>query len=173
MDIVRYRRLRGTYMFFINHLRPNEWWQWDRENMKAYNYMRGWHNVNENRLDGVECYEYDSWHELYLAKHYCPLESDKWERDAWISPEGKYYYGEAHAVEAEYICDIIYGLELDMDDAEDYLEKIGWVRVTTSLMWDIRFDKLKEKRLTQRQYDALWDWCECHKKEFPNGIEVI
>lgn len=159
-------------MFFINHLRPNEWWQWDRENMTAYNYMGGWHNVNENRLGGIECYEYDSWHKLYLAKHYCPLESDKRERDAWISPEGKYYYGEAHAVEAEHICDIIYGLELDMDDAEDYLEKLGWIRVTTSLMWEIRFDKLKEKRLTQRQYDALWDWCECHNKEFPNGIET-
>lgn len=159
-------------MFFINHLRPNEWWQWNRENMKAYNYMGGWHNVNENSLGNAECYEYDSWHELYLAKHYCPLETDKYEKDAWISPEGRYYYGEAHAVKAEYICDIIYGLDLDMDDAEDYLEKLGWIRVTTSLMWEIRFDKLKEKRLTQRQCDALWDWCEYHKKEFPNGLEV-
>lgn len=160
-------------MFFINHLRPDEWWEWDRENVVAYNYMGGWHNVNENSLGGVECYEYDSWHELYLAKHFCPLETDIWERDVWISPEGKYYYGEAHAVEAEHICDIIYGLDLDMDDAEDYLENLGWVRATTSLMWEVRFDTWEDKRLTQRQYDALWDWCECHKKRFPKGIEVV
>ena len=160
-------------MFFINHLRPDEWWEWDRENMKAYNYMGGWHNINENSLGNAQYYECDSWHELYLAKHFCPLETDKREREAWISPEGRYYYGEAHAVEAEYICDIIYGNGLDFDYAEDFLEEQGWVRVSSGAMWKVRFDNWRGKRISQRQYDALWDWCEYHKKEFPKGIEVI
>lgn len=160
-------------MFFINHLRPDEWWEWDRENMVAYNYHGGHHDVNENYLGGVECYEYDSWHELYLAKGFCPIEVDKWEREVWISPEGKYYEGEAHAVMAEYICDIIYGDDLDFDFAEDFLEEHGWVRAASNFMWEVRFDTWKGKRLAQRQYDALWDWCECHKRKFPKGIEVI
>ena len=160
-------------MFFINHLRPDEWWEWDRENMKAYNYMGGWHNINENSLGNAQYYECDSWHELYLAKHYCPFESSKREREAWISPDGRYYYGEAHAVQAEYLCDIIYGNDLDFDYAEDFLEEQGWVRVSSGVMWKVRFDNWKGKRISQRQYDALWDWCEYHKKEFPKDIEVV
>ena len=57
--------------------------------------------------------------------------------------------------------------------AEDFLEERGWVRAASSFMWEVRFDDWKDKRLTQKQYDALWDWCECHKKQFPKGIEVI
>ena len=158
-------------MFFINHLRPDEWWEWDTETMTAYNYRGGWHNVNENKLGNVECIECESWHELYLKKGFCPLEVEKWEREVWISPQGKYYEGEAHAVMAEYICDIIYGEEIEF--AEDFLEERGWVRAASSFMWEVRLDTWKGKRLTQRQYDALWDWCECHKKKFPKGVEVI
>lgn len=158
-------------MKFINHLRPDEWWEWCPESMTAYNYRGGCHNVNENALGNVECIECESWHELYLKTRFCPLEVDKWEREVWISPQGKYYEGEAHAVMAEYICDIIYGEELDF--AEDFLEERGWIRAASSFMWEVRFDDWKDKRLTQKQYDALWDWCECHKKKFPTGIEVI
>jgi hypothetical protein len=159
-------------MFFINHLRPDEWWEWNKEKMMAYNYRGGHHNINENDLGGVEYCEYESWHELYLAKGFCPFEVDKWECEVWISPEGKYYEGRAHAVMAEYICDIIYGEDIDFDFAEDYLEEHGWVRATTSLMWEVRFDSWENKRVSQKQYDALFDWCECHKKDFPKKLEV-
>ena len=159
-------------MFFINHLRPDEWWRWDRENMIAYNYMGGWNNIDENRLGGVEYYECDGWHELYLAKHFCPLETDKSERNVWISPEGKYYCGDAHEVTAQYILDIIYGEEADFWDG-DKLEARGWVRATTSMMWDVRFDEWSGKQLTQKQYDALWDWCQFHKMKLPNDVEVL
>lgn len=159
-------------MFFINHLRPDEWWKWDRENMIAYNYMGGWHNIDENRLGGVEYYECDGWHELYLVKHFCPLETDKFERDVWISPEGKYYCGDAHEVTAQYILDIIYGEEADFWEG-DKLEARGWVRATTSMMWDVRFDEWNGRRLTQKQYDALWDWCKFHNMKFPNDVEVL
>lgn len=159
-------------MYFINHLNPDEWWEWDKEQMTAYNYHGGHHSVDTNDISNAECCEYNSWHELYLAKHFCPLEVDKWEREVWISPEGKYYEGEAHAVMAEGICEIIYGNGLDFDFAEDFLEEQGWIRAASSFMWEVRFDNWKGKRLTQRQYDALWDWCECHKKKFPKDIEI-
>ena len=97
-------------MFFINHLRPNEWWEWNQEKMIAINYNGGSHNIDENSLGSVEYYECDSWHELYLAKHFCPLEAEIYNRDVWISPDGKYYDGDAHEVTAKDILEIIYGI---------------------------------------------------------------
>jgi hypothetical protein len=155
-------------MFFINHLQPNEWWEWDKEKMIAYNYYGDWHNINENSLGNAEYYECNNWHELCLAKHFCPIEVTLEKRDVWISPEGGFYDGEAHMVTAEYICDIIYGKDLGLDYAEDYLEEFGWIKATTSLMWQIRFEDWHWKKLPQPQYDALWDWCEYHNMPFPD-----
>ena len=161
-------------MFFINHLNPNEWWEWDKDNMIAYNYMGGHHSIDEDDINNADCVECKNWHELYLKKHFCPIETDKWEREAWLSPEGKFYQGEAHMVMAEYICDIIYGKESDIDSyyGEDFLIEHGWVKVASSFMWQVRLNEWNGKRLTQKQFDALYDWCECHNKVFPKGIEI-
>lgn len=159
-------------MYFINHMKPNEWWQFDTEKMRAYNFLGGFHYVTEEDIKRSEIIEFSSWHELYLAKNYCPFEVDVWNYDIWISPEGKYYEGKAHALQAEYICEIIYGVVDEILFYEDYIEKLGWIRATTSLMWDVRFDNWNGKRITQKQYDALWDWCECHQMKFPKGIET-
>ena len=153
-------------MLFINHLKENEWWRWDVEKMCAYNYNGGFHDVHDDMLLNAECFECNSWHELYLTKHFCPLEVGIWENDIWISPEGKYYGGKAHEVAAERLLELIYGEDVDYC-AGDKLESYGWVRATTSLMWSIRFDEWKDKCLTQKQYDALYDWCKYHKMNFP------
>lgn len=58
---------------------------------------------------------------------------------------------------AEYLCDIIFGNDLDIDYAEGFLEEHGWIRATTSIMWDVRFDSWQNRYITQKQYDALWD----------------
>lgn len=159
-------------MLFINHRDPNEWWEWNQETMRAISYRGGFHEVDENSLGGVECYECNNWHELYLAKHFCPLEVEIWERNVWISPDGKYYDGDAHEVAAKDILEIVYGEDSDFWEG-DKLEARGWIRATTSMMWDVRFDEWSEKRLTQKQYDALWDWCQFHKMKFPNDVEVL
>lgn len=56
---------------------------------------------------------------------------------------------------------------MDMWEAEDFLEEHGWVRVTTSMMWEVRESYWFDKDLTQTQLDALWDWCELHNKHYP------
>lgn len=158
-------------MLFINHLNKNEWWEFNKEKMIAYNYMGGHNSVDKEILKQVEICEYENWHKLYIAKNYCPLEEDKWENNVWISPDGKYYNGDAHEVKAAYLCDIIYGLE-DLEYGGDELESRGWIRATTSLMWEIRFDEWIGKSITQKQFDSLWDWCECHMRKFPKGIII-
>lgn len=158
-------------MLFINHLNKEEWWEFDKNKMMVYNYMGGHNSVDEESIAKAEIYDCNNWHELYLKKHFCPLEVDKWGRDVWISPDGRFYNGNAHEVTAGYLCEIIYGLE-DIDYGGDELESRGWIRATTSLMWDVRIDEWKEKIITQKQYNALWDWCECHKKTFPNDVNT-
>lgn len=159
-------------MLFINHLDKNQWWEFDKEKMVAFNYDGGYNYVKEESLEQSEICEYQDWHELYLAKHFCPLEVNiKW-KDVWISPEGKFYNGEAHENKAEEILEIIYG-EIDVPWTGDRLEELGWVRATRTLMWDVRFDEWTDKYITQKQYDALWDWCKCHNKKFPQDVKTI
>ena len=158
-------------MLFINHLDKNKWWIFDRMNMKAFNYLGGYNFVRPEQLEGAVIFECENWRELYLAKHYCPLEEDKWEHDVWISPDGRFYKGDAHEVMAGYLCEIIYGMD-DVIYGGDELESRGWIRATTSLMWEIRFDEWKKKRITQKQYDALYDWCTCHNMEFPSDVNI-
>jgi hypothetical protein len=160
-------------MKFINY--PNgQWSEWDMKRMLAFNYRHGWCNIDENALGGVECIDLKDWHELYLVKHFCPLRVEKTARDVWISPDGLYYDGDAHEVMAEHILKLIYGEGEDdhIFCAGDKLEKKGWIRATVSMMWQVRFNEWTGKRITQEQYDALWDYCECHKLRFPDGIEV-
>lgn len=158
-------------VLFINI--SNSWWELYKERMMIFNYEGGYHHIDEKYLSEYEVYEYKDWRELYLAKHFCPLEVDAHWKDVWVSPDGKFYNGEAHECRAEDILEIVYG-EVDVDGwFGDRLEELGWVRATTSLMWEVRFDEWKEKRVTQKQYDALFDWCELHKKKFPTNVNIV
>ena len=145
------------------------WWELDREKLTCYNYLGGHHSITESELSKAHTFECENWHELYLAKHYCPFESDKRSRNAWISPQGKIYEATSHDVTAEHLLDIIYGLDVHWPG--DELASRGWVRVTTSIMWDIRLKEWESKKLTQSQLNALWDWCNYHNKKFPHIAE--
>lgn len=156
-------------MLFVNHL--DSWWELDKEKMMVFNYMGGYHYVDGESLGESEIFECNNWHELYLAKHFCPLEVNIRCNDVWVSPNGRFYNGEAHENRAEEILEIMYE-EGDVDWAGDRLEELGWIRATTSLMWEVRFNEWKDKYITQKQYDALWDWCKCHKKKFPTDVNI-
>lgn len=162
-------------MLFINYPTQDQWREWDQNKMRAYNYRGGWCDVDENALGGVECVELASWHELYLVKHFCPLAAEKLDRDVWISPDGEYYDGNAHEVAAEHILKLIYGENEDghIFCAGDKLEGLGWIRATTSMMWQVRFDDWTGKTITQAQFDALWDYCHCHALKFPDDVEAV
>lgn len=160
-------------MLFIRNSK-NEWWELDIYKMNVFNFSGGFHTITNEEIKNSEILECAGWRDLYLKKDYCPLEvTVKW-RDVWVSPVGKYYNGEAHENRAEEILEIIYG-ETDVDWAGDRLEELGWIRATASLMWEVRADSdyWGNKRITQKQYDALWDWCKLHAKTFPKDLDII
>lgn len=159
-------------MFFIKNSK-GEWWELNKEKMTVYNFDGGSHSIAMQDLKLSEVVKCDGWNELYKIKKWCPLEVNVNWIDVWVSPEGKFYNGEAHENRAEEILEIIYG-EIDVDWAGDKLEELGWVRATTSLMWEVRADSdyWNNRKLSQKQYDALWDWCKIHNKKFPRNVEV-
>lgn len=87
--------------------------------------------------------------------------------DCWLSPDGSFYNGDAHENRAVEILSLLYGIE--DDDAASVLEDLGWVRLTRSLMWDVRQHSgyWNDKELPQAQLNSLWDWCKYHGKQFP------
>lgn len=147
------------------------YWELDENKMLVFNYRGGHHSISQDEINTSKVIECENWHDLYLKAHYCPIETDKHESHAWISPDGTFYEGNAHEVQAEDICEIVFGLE-DEFCPGDVLEEKGFIRVTTTLMWEVRIDELASQTLTQKQYDALFDWCQCHNKEIPQGISV-
>ncbi len=158
-------------MLFINYPTKDQWRELGQKRKLAFNYFGGYCDVDENALENVECVELSSWHELYVVKHYCPLKADIKDHDVWISPDGNYYNGDAHEVVAEDILQIIYGEEVEWC-AGDRLEAKGWIRACSGYMWPIRVKEYSEKEVTQAQYDALWDYCNYHHLQWPDGIVI-
>ena len=160
-------------MFFIKNS-ENAWRELDKENMTVFNFYGGFHSISTQELESSEILECNGWSELYKIKKWCPLEvSIKWP-NVWISPNGLFYNGDAHENRAEEILEVIYE-ETDVYWPGDRLEELGWIRATRDLMWNVRLDSgyWNNKKLTQKQYDALWDWCKHHNKDFPQNIEVL
>lgn len=160
-------------MLFIQNSK-NEWLELDKEKMLVFYFSGGFHNITKQELEKSKIVECDNWHELYKRTKYCPLEvSIKWP-NVWVSPNGLYYNGDAHENRAEEILETIYG-EINEYWAGDRLEELGWVRATRTLMWEVRIDSdyWENKKLPQKQYDALWDWCNHHNKRFPQKIEIV
>lgn len=158
-------------MFFIKNSK-GEWWELNKETMTVYSFGGCSHSITTQNLELSEVLECSGWNELYKIKKWCPLEvTVKW-TNVWVSPDGRFYDGDAHENRAEEILEIMYG-EVDVDWPGDRLEELGWIRATTSLMWEVRAeDYWSDKLISQKQYDALWDWCKCHNKRFPQLIEL-
>ena len=95
---------------------------------------------------------------------YNPLGTKIDSPDVWIDPAGNYLDGRAHELQAEHICEIIYG-ETDVQFAGDILVDRGWVKATSSLMWDFycKYDYV----LSRKTWSALLDYCKLHNLEVP------
>ena len=82
-------------MKFIKYKDGPHWWEWDTENMMAYNYHGGHHNIDENALgDAIYC-ECASWHDLYKKTGYCALETGMLPHTAWLAPDGRMFVATA------------------------------------------------------------------------------
>lgn len=160
-------------MIFVKNGK-NEWWELNEKELTVFNYNGGCHKITKEELNSSDKVECESWTELYNITHFCPLEVNIRYKDVWISPNGLFYEGNAHENRAEEILEIMYN-ETDVAWYGDRLEELGWIRATTSLMWEIRLepDFWINKKISKKQYDALWDWCKQHNKDFPNTVDII
>ena len=87
--------------------------------------------------------------------------------DLWLSPEGLCYEGDAHAVQAECIMKELYGIELNpfgINSAEEALIDRGWVKLTTSLMYDYFYIDKMYNNLTEEQQSVYDEWKNYHNK---------
>ncbi len=89
-------------------------------------------------------------------------------RAVWVSPDGKYYDGDAHENRAREILSELYGMD-KVVWPDDKLEKLGWIRLTSNLMWEIRMNEgyFNNRTITQEQLDCIYDWCLKHNKVLP------
>lgn len=159
-------------MFFIKNTK-GEWQKLNKEKMMVYDFKGVSYDITQQEVECSEIIDCNGWHELYKIIKWCPLEVNvKWP-NVWISPDGLFYDGTAHENRAKEILEIIYE-ECDVFWTGDRLEELGWIRASANLMWDVRINSIywDDKKVTQKQYDALWDWCKYHNKSFPNSVEI-
>lgn len=156
--------------YFIKYSDSPHWWRWPQDGeMKVYNYLGGWHEIDENseRWMNAKCIRtVDTWHQLYELTGYCPFELEVGEvgSELWVSPEGGCFscldYG--HELGAEYLLDIIYDRNCENDYiacAGDELIEMGWIKLTTNkFMFDSYATCGFYSNLTWRQQCKMIQW---------------
>lgn len=128
---------------------------------KNYNYNGGYTYEN---TEPTECIEASDWHDLYLKTGYCPLKTDKYNRDVWIDTEGNYYEGNAHGYQATRLCELLYAHDFDIGEAEDFLIEHGWIKATTSVMSEFYEKDGMYNNLYGQQKEAYLQWLQIHRK---------
>lgn len=155
------------------------WWEWSTEKMKLLNFRGGGFSIDENADYWLtaEIRDFDSWSELYHSTGFNPIEEDIDALDVWISPEGKYFDGNAHSVAAESICKLVYNRDYDDDiigdSAEYYLEQHHWIKATRGFMWKVYLDHRKDWSMTRATYGALVNYCKHNRLNIPKGVMII
>ena len=152
---------KDKFMKFVNW--NNAWWELSDKGI-LYNYHNGHTSIDKEVLETLNCIECHDWHELYMLTGYNPLKVDIDSFNVWIDPAGNYFDGNAHGLKARDILELIYD-EHDVTLAEDVLVDRGWVKSTTSLMWE--YYQQHTYRVSRRTWDALVEYCKLHSLKVP------
>lgn len=157
-------------MMFLRYQNEQEWFELvDREDgLFAYNYNGGWHKINENS----EKFMYgtivtlDDWIHLYKLYGYCPFLTQIPTTDMWIAPDGKMYdCGScgAHELTAQNIIEIFFDQDEEFWDSGDKLIGYGWVKVTTTLMYQYYHESGMYDSMTDEQWVSYQLWREKYR----------
>lgn len=143
------------------------WYKEPDKDNKLYNYSGGYNIYNPSTDVFEQIIECDSWHELYLATDFTIGNLKMC--DAWLSPKGELFYCECHYTGAEEILEVVFGESDDRHilNADDRLKEKGFVKLTTSAMWRVRFNDFKNMDLTQPQINKIFNWCTEHGLPIP------
>ena len=138
------------------------YYQVDFDRMRLYNFKGGWRDIDENSEDWMysTLIEAENWHDLYKKTGYCPLTCSYFEHDLWVDPDGNCYEGLGHEACAEYIGEILFGVE-DVDG--DDLIRYGWIKLTASSMLPLYIDHGMYDSITYEQERTLRKWAEANK----------
>lgn len=159
-------------MLFVCIKKDSKIYWLKNKNGLFYDYKERLYNLEDFKNIIVQEKDCLDWHELYKSTGWLPNRTDKYEDETWISPNGEFYFGHGHSYEANTICEFIYG-DTNTLLNDDFLIKNGWIKTTTVLfLWNLYYDEYTKKFITQKQYDALFDWCKVHNKKFPKNIFV-
>ena len=145
----------------------NIWYKHNNNSDKLYNFFHGWTNYNpETDIEK----EFENWHDLYIKTGWHPFITDSKERNVWISPNGEYFACNSHFVGAQQILEVIYNSK-DNDFPDDFLVSHGWVKATTSLMWNMFYYK-ENYTISRKTKDALEKYCKIHNLRKPQNIII-
>lgn len=157
-----------------------KWWLWNVNTMRLTNYNLGGFDIDENAeywAAAEKHPEISSWHELYKQTGYNPLKTHIGSFNAWISPEGEFWEGDAHMVEARKIAEIYYGYYSDdySGECETYLIDHGWLKATKSAMWSyyVKDNETRAWITTPQAFLALIEYCELHNLKIPMNIQYL
>ena len=154
---------------FVQLSGSKDWLYWDGTKMYLENIKGGWYPIKEDTPEWLDATieEYDNWYELCKAKHYYPTQCSHTNCDCWLSPDGRFFDGNAHACEAEYLCEYLYNHEVTIMTCDDYLIEHGWVKLTTSLMYNIYEENGMYRFITPEQRESIRLWCDAHERLYP------
>lgn len=85
----------------------------------------------------------------------------------WLSPDGKFYFAESHTVDAAFIARDVLGMEVDdiyfyKEDYVGILVKLGWIKLTNTLLFDYYKDMGLYNKMTNDQAESFDKWYNYH-----------
>ena len=138
-----------------------DWYIINSDNNRLYNFAGGWMDYSSNEKNIEETAIATNWLDFFDISGYCPFELFDLEGDMWIAPDGRMFKGEAHTLWADKIYDFFYRYINKYDlsfNAEDFLIKQGWIKVTTSLMLDYYIIDGMYSNMTNSQQEIMSKW---------------
>lgn len=152
-------------MTFLKFKDSDDWMLYEEKYSFLSNIYGGGFYVKKGSKEWNEATieESASWYELCKKYSYYPTETTWKSSDVWLSPDGRFFEGHCHAVEAEYICEYMFDKHLTTELSDDFLIKKGWVKLTTSLMYNIYIKEGMYNNLTSKQKDLARVWAYQHR----------
>lgn len=149
-------------MTFVKY--NEKWWEWNKDRMKLYNRRHGHLDIDENDPEWAkaETLEVESWHDLYENTRFSWMRAEISDHEIWIDPDGGIWGGECHEVDAEYILEDLYGMELNLMWCGDNLIKAGWIKAQTSFMTPMYEEEGMYRHMTIEQARVVSEYAEYH-----------
>ena len=157
---------------FVKLAGSTDYFLWDEERFRLYNYNHGWRDIDENSSEWINAtvIEAEDWHDLYVKTgwtHLC-FEHDYKHQNLWVDPDGYCWDGDAHEVIAQDILEVIYGIdahECKIHDCAGVLERMGWIKLST-FMFTMYCEENLYDNITYEQARAVKEWCEYYDLPF-------